>query len=190
MLFRTLLTDLRWSHGWCCGERKIEKIQFFWIIRSAWGLIIATAIIHTLDHGIFACVVAYLVVMRGARFINWIFGFPKIDWWLYGHPILQLFNYEASSALLLILILLLCTILSITITYTNNNRVNTRLINFFAHHLAPLSHTCAAHRPSRIKENQRWNQLGIRKPSAGSTTTPVHRIGLKAWTQLYIQGAL
>ena len=40
MPFRALLTDLWWSHDWCCGERKIEKIQFFWIIRSAWGLIL------------------------------------------------------------------------------------------------------------------------------------------------------
>ena len=49
MLFRTLLTDLRWSHGWCCGERKIEKIQFFWTIRSAWGLVEVEALVtaHT-----------------------------------------------------------------------------------------------------------------------------------------------
>ena len=40
------------------------------------------------------------------------------------------------------------TILTIT-------RVDARLINFFAPHLAPLSHACAAHDPSRAKENQK-----------------------------------
>ena len=44
-------------------------------------------------------------------------------------------------------------------TGTSRSRVDARLINFFAPHLAPLSHACAAHHPSRAKENQRWNQL-------------------------------
>ena len=39
--------------------------------------------------------------------------------------------------------------------YIYRSRVDARLINFFAPHLAPLSHACAAHRPSRTKENQR-----------------------------------
>ena len=35
------------------------------------------------------------------------------------------------------------------------SRVDARLINFFAPHLAPLARTYSTHHPSRTKENQR-----------------------------------
>ena len=73
----------RWHQNFCLAPVGEVWWQWWWIVLpcDCRHSLVSPRCSPSLNHGVFACGFSYLVDMRGARFINWNFGAPKIDLW-------------------------------------------------------------------------------------------------------------